>query len=143
MKIKRLRKQSGFTLIEVMVVIVILGILAALVVPNVMGKVDSSKIKTTEITLSSVSKELDTFKRDNNRYPNTQDGGLEALVTQPANVKNYPIGGYLKKYPKDSWDNDLQYVSPGTDGRPYDLYSFGADGKSGGEGADADLYYKP
>lgn len=143
MKIKRLHKQSGFTLIEVMVVIVILGVLAALVVPNVMGKVDSSKIKTTEITLSTVAKELDAFKMDNNRYPNTQDGGLEALVTQPANVKNYPVGGYLKKYPKDSWDNDLQYVSPGSDGRPYDLYSLGANSKEGGEGADADIYYKP
>jgi general secretion pathway protein G len=142
MKMKRLNGQSGFTLIEVMVVIVILGVLAALVVPNVMGKVDSSKIKTTEITLNSVAKELDAFKMDNNRYPNSQDGGLEALVTQPANAKNYPIGGYLKKYPKDSWDNDLQYVNPGSDGRPYDLYSLGADGKEGGEGADADIYYK-
>lgn len=140
---RRLHKQSGFTLIEVMVVIVILGILAALVVPNVMGKVDSSKIKTTEITLSSVAKELDTFKMDNNRYPNAQDGGLEALVTQPEHVKNYPVSGYLNKYPKDSWDNDLQYVSPGSDGRPYDLYSFGADGKAGGEDGDRDLYYTP
>lgn len=143
MKMRRLNQQSGFTLIEVMVVIVILGVLAALVVPNVMGKVDSSKIKTTEITLNSVAKELDAFKMDNNRYPTSQDGGLEALVTQPTNVKNYPIGGYLKKYPKDSWDNDLQYIIPGSDGRPYDLYSFGADGKDGGEDANTDIFYKP
>ena len=143
MKVNMLGKQSGFTLIEVMVVIVILGVLAALVVPNVMGKVDSSKIKTTQITLGKVANEVKAFKMDNGRYPTSQDGGLEALVTQPANVKNFPSGGYLEKYPKDSWENDLQYISPGSEGRPFDLYSFGADGKEGGEGPDADIYYQP
>lgn len=136
-------KQSGFTLIEVMVVIVILGVLAALVVPNVMGKVDSSKIKTTAITLNTVANELKTFKMDNNRFPTMQDGGLDALITQPADVKNFPASGYLEKYPKDGWDNDLQYVIPGSEGRAFDLYSFGADGKQGGEGNDADIFYTP
>ncbi len=133
--------QSGFTLIEVMVVIVILGVLAALIVPNVMGKVGSSKIKTTTVALGTVANELNSFKMDNNRYPTAQDGGLDALVNAPANAKNFPTGGYLPKYPKDSWDNDMQYVIPGSEGREFDLYSFGADGKQGGEGDDADIYY--
>ncbi len=133
--------QQGFTLIEVMAVIVILGVLAALIVPSVMGKVDTSKIKTTKISLQAVAGELDQFKMDNNRYPTTQEG-LDALIHQPANVKNYPQGGYVKGGSiKDSWDNELQYVSPGANGRPYDLYSFGADGKDGGEDNNADIFY--
>ena len=135
-------RQQGFTLIEVMAVIVILGVLAALVVPSVMGKVDTSKIKTTKISMQAIAGELDQFKMDNNRYPSKQEG-LDALIHQPASAKNWMAGGYLKGgMPKDSWDNDLQYVSPGSDGRPYDLYSFGADGKEGGEGNDADLYFE-
>lgn len=136
-------KQSGFTLIEVMVVIVILGVLAALIVPNVVGKVDSSKIKTTKIALGTVAGELKNYKLDNNHYPTMQEGGLEALTNAPPNAKNFPTGGYLEKYPNDSWDNPLQYIIPGSDGRDFDLYSFGADGKQGGEGNDADIYYQP
>lgn len=133
--------QQGFTLIEVMAVIVILGVLAALVVPSVMGKVDTSKIKTTKISMQAIAGELDQFKMDNNHYPSTQEG-LDALIHQPASAKNWPQGGYLKDgNVKDGWDNEFQYVSPGQNGRPFDLYSFGADGKSGGEGNDADIYY--
>ncbi len=136
--------QQGFTLIEVMVVIVILGILAALIVPNVMGRGEKAKMDTTVIALNSTASALDQYKVDNNRYPSMQDGGLEALVTQPASAKNWLPGGYVKGgYPKDSWDNDMQYVIPGTDGRPFDLYSYGADGQPGGEGSDADIYYDP
>lgn len=138
------RTQSGFTLIEVMVVIVILGVLAVLVVPNVMGRGEKAKVDTTHITLKSVAGALDQYKLDNGHFPTTQEGGLDALVQQPANVKNWLPGGYVKGgYPKDSWDNDLQYNNPGTDGRVYDLYSFGADGKQGGDGNDADIYYTP
>lgn len=73
-----------------------------------------------------------------------QDGGLDALVNQPASAKNWLPGGYVKGgYPKDSWDNDIQYVIPGSEGRAFDLYSFGADGQQGGEGTDADIYYQP
>lgn len=135
---------AGFTLIEVMVVIVILGVLAALIVPNVMGRGEKAKVDTTKITLNSVAGALDQYKLDNGHYPTMQEGGLEALVKQPATAKNWLAGGYLKGgYPKDSWDNDLQYVIPASRGGAYDLYSFGADGQEGGDGNDADIYYQP
>jgi len=140
----KMRKQSGFTLIEVMVVIVILGVLAALIVPNVMGRGEKAKVDTTIITLKGVAGALDQYKLDNNQYPSMQDGGLDALVTQPASAKNWLPGGYVKGgYPKDSWDRNLEYVIPGSEGRPFDLYSLGADGKQGGEGNDADIFYTP
>lgn len=136
------RSQSGFTLIEIMVVIVILAILAGLVVPNIVGQSDKARKKTTEITLSSVSNVLDQYRADNGRYPTTGQG-LEALTTPPADAKNYPEGGYIKgDYPTDGWENEMQYVSPGSEGRPYDLFSLGADGQQGGEGLDADIYAK-
>ncbi len=140
----RFKRAAGFTLIEVMVVIVILGVLAALIVPNVMGRGEKAKVDTTVITLKGVAGALDQYKLDNSRYPSMQDGGLEALVTQPESAKNWMPGGYVKGgYPKDSWENDLQYIAPGSEGRAFDLYSFGADGKEGGEGTDADIYYQP
>lgn len=140
----RLKRAAGFTLIEVMVVIVILGVLAALIVPNVMGRGEKAKVDTTLITLKGVAGALDQYKLDNNQYPSMQDGGLDALVNQPASAKNWMPGGYVKGgYPKDSWENDVQYVIPGSEGRAFDLYSFGADGKQGGEGNDADIYYTP
>lgn len=136
----RMIKQSGFTLIEIMVVVVILAILAGLVVPKVVGQSDKARVKTTETALATVSNALDMYKVDNARYPTTAQG-LEALVTPPADAKNYPEGGYIKGgYPTDGWDNELQYVAPGTEGRPYDLFSLGADGEQGGEGQDADIY---
>jgi len=118
--VARMNRASGFTLIEVMVVIVILGVLAALIVPNVMGRGEKAKVDTTSITLKGV------------------------VVNKPAAAKNWLPGGYVKGgYPKDSWENDVQYVIPGREGRAFDLYSFGADGKEGGEGNDADIYYQP
>ncbi len=141
---KIMNQQSGFTLIEVMVVIVILGVLAALIVPNVMSRGEKAKVDTTKITLKAVAGALDQYKMDNGHYPSMQEGGLDALVNQPATAKNWLPGGYVKGgYPKDSWENDIQYVIPGSEGRAYDLYSFGADGKSGGESNDADIYLKP
>lgn len=132
--------QSGFTLIEIMVVIVILAILAGLVVPKVVGQSDKARVKTTETALATVSNALDMYKVDNSRYPTTAQG-LEALTTPPAEAKNYPDGGYIKGgYPTDGWENELQYVAPGSEGRPYDLFSLGADGQQGGEGQDADIY---
>jgi len=143
-KLRFANPHSGFTLIEVMVVIVILGVLAALIVPNVMGRSEKAKIDTTQITLKGVAGALDQYKLDNGHFPTMQEGGLDALVNQPATAKNWMPGGYVKGgYPKDSWKNDVQYVIPGADGRAFDLYSFGADGKEGGEGNDADIYYQP
>lgn len=135
-------RQSGFTLIEIMVVIVILAILAGLVVPKVVGQSDKARVKTTETALATVSNALDSYKVDNSRYPSTAEG-LEALSTPPADAKNYPEGGYIKGgYPTDGWENELQYVAPGSEGNPYDLFSLGADGQQGGEGLDADIYAK-
>lgn len=132
--------QTGFTLIEIMVVIVILAILAGLVVPRVVGQSDKARVKTTETALSTVSNALDMYKVDNSRYP-TSAQGLDALITPPSDAKNYPEGGYIKGgYPTDGWENELQYVAPGSEGRPYDLFSLGADGQMGGEGQDADIY---
>ncbi|MDX8254376.1 type II secretion system major pseudopilin GspG [Acinetobacter pittii] len=143
-KLRFVNPHSGFTLIEVMVVIVILGVLAALIVPNVMGRSEKAKIDTTQIALKGVAGALDQYKLDNGHFPTMQEGGLDALVNQPATAKNWMPGGYVKGgYPKDSWKNDIQYVIPGADGRAFDLYSFGADGKEGGEGNDADIYYQP
>ncbi len=143
-KLRTQNSQAGFTLIEIMVVIVILAILAGLVVPRVLGQADGARVGTTETALSNVSNALDMYKLANSRYPTTAQG-LDALLTPPADAKNYPEGGYIKggEYPTDSWDNELQYVIPGTEGRAYDLFSLGADGQQGGEGLDADLYAKP
>lgn len=132
--------QAGFTLIEIMVVVVILAMLAGMVVPRVVGQGDKARVKTTQTALSTVSNALDMYKIDNARYPTTAQG-LDALSTPPANAKNYPENGYIKGgYPTDGWENELQYVSPGTEGRAYDLYSLGADGQQGGEGIDSDLF---
>lgn len=134
------KAQAGFTLIEIMVVIVILAILAGLVVPRVVGQSDKARVKTTEVQLSSLSNALDTYRIDNGRYPTTAQG-LDALIHPVNDAKNFPEGGYIKgDYPTDGWDNEIQYVSPGTEGRPYDLFSLGADGQVGGEGMDRDLY---
>lgn len=131
--------QTGFTLIEVMVVIVILGILAALIVPNVIGQSDKARIGTTKSVLSTTASALDLFKLDNSRYPTTQEG-LDGLIHKPATAKTWPNGGYIKGgLPKDGWGADLQYISPGSDGKPFDLYSFGSDGKEGGEDDAADI----
>jgi general secretion pathway protein G len=137
----RFRPQAGFTLIEVMVVVAILGILATIVMTNVIGKDDQARVTTAQASLSSVAKALDMYKLDNHKYPTT-DEGLQALVTKPASAKTWPDGGYLSALPEDPWGNTFQYVYPGSEGRKYDLYSLGADGAEGGEGFDADIYFK-
>ncbi|MBA53140.1 MAG: type II secretion system protein GspG [Pseudomonadales bacterium] len=129
--------QKGFTLIEVMIVVAILGVLATLVVVNISGSQDTANVNATKSNLQAVSQALDLYKLDNYRYPTT-DQGLQALVEKPDNARNWPNGGYLKKMPADAWDQEFIYLSPGTDG-PYDLFSLGADGAEGGEGPAADI----
>ncbi|MGK9067017.1 type II secretion system major pseudopilin GspG [Stutzerimonas chloritidismutans] len=134
------RKQSGFTLIEIMVVVVILGILAALVVPQVMNRPDQAKVTVAKGDIKAIGAALDMYKLDNYAYPSTQQG-LDALVEKPSGnpqPKNWNRDGYLKRVPKDPWGNDYQYLSPGTQGQ-YDLYSYGADGKQGGSDLNADI----
>ncbi|AMG03088.1 type II secretion system major pseudopilin GspG [Vibrio mimicus] len=136
---KKMRKQAGFTLLEVMVVVVILGILASFVVPNLLGnkeKADQQKAVTDIVALENA---LDMYKLDNSVYPTT-DQGLDALVNKPNNPepRNYRDGGYIKRLPKDPWGNDYQYLSPGDKGT-IDVFTLGADGQEGGEGPSADI----
>jgi general secretion pathway protein G len=139
---RQFHNRRGFTLIEIMVVIVILALLAALVGPKIMGRTDDAKIQTTKTQIRSLESALKLYKLDNGVYPTTEQG-LNSLVTKPAVgviPKNYKEGGYLesKNVPKDGWGNDYLYVSPGEHG-DYDLYSYGADGVKGGEGKNADI----
>ncbi|MBE7928087.1 type II secretion system major pseudopilin GspG [Pseudomonas saudiphocaensis] len=134
------KKQRGFTLIEIMVVVVILGILAALVVPQVMNRPDQAKVTVAKGDIKAIAAALDMYKLDNFNYPSTQQG-LNALVEKPSGSpqpRNWNRDGYLKRVPKDPWGNDYQYLSPGTQG-PFDLYSLGADGKQGGNDLNADI----
>jgi len=133
-------RQSGFTLIEIMVVVVILAVLGALVVPNILGKVDKARVTAAQTDIKSIATTLDLFRLDNFKYPTTEQG-LQALVKQPADptITNYPPHGYLPTMPKDPWGNLYIYVSPGSDGREYEVTSYGRDGKPGGEGPDADI----
>lgn len=135
----RFRGQQGFTLIEIMVVVIIIGLLAAIIGPQVMGRVDDAKITKVQSDVQAIESGLTLYKLDNFRYPTTEQG-LRALVEKPAdpNVRNWKTGGYLKRLNKDPWGNDYQYASPGSHGE-FDVSSLGADGQAGGEGADADI----
>lgn len=130
-------RQQAFTLIEVMVVVVILSILAAFVVPKVMDRPDQARIAKAKQDIKAIESALNLYRLDNYRYPST-DQGLQALVSKPANASNWKQGGYLDRLPKDPWNRDYVYLSPGTKGE-VDIYSLGADGQAGGEGVDADV----
>ena len=139
---KRLKPaaQRGFTLIEIMVVIVILGVLAALVVPKVMSRPDEARIVAAKQDIGAMLQGLKLYRLDNTRYPTTEQG-LQALVSKPASgsaPKNWKPGGYLERLPNDPWGNPYQYASPGSHGE-VDIWSLGADGDPGGEGNDADI----
>lgn len=130
----------GFTLIEIMVVVVIMGILAALVVPKLMGRTDDARIIATRQDIATVMQGLKLYKLDNQRYPTTEQG-LQALITKPTtgpSANGWKTGGYLDKLPKDPWGNPYQYLSPGIKG-DVDVFSLGADGQPGGTGNDADI----
>lgn len=134
------KQARGFTLIEVMVVVAILGILATIVMTNVVGKDEQARITAAKTGVAQISNALEMYKLDNHKYPTT-DEGLEALVTKAASAKTFPQGGYIKGgLPKDPWGNPFQYIAPGSNGRPYDVYSWGADGAEGGEENNADIY---
>jgi general secretion pathway protein G len=142
MKKNRYSKQAGFTLIELMVVIIILGVLAGLIIPRVMGRPDEARQAKAKIQIESIESALKLYKLDNGGYPTTEQG-LHALVEAPTagNLpKNWRQGGYLEKgkVPKDPWGNEFIYVSPGSHG-DFDLSCLGKDGEAGGEGVDKDI----
>ena len=134
--------QRGFTLIEVMVVLVILGILATLVVPRIMSRPDEARIIAAKQDINAIAQSLKLYRLDNHAYPST-DQGLQALVTKPAGPPvppNWKTGGYLDRLPKDPWGNEYKYLNPGVhNSNDVDIFSLGADGAAGGEGNDADV----
>jgi general secretion pathway protein G len=134
------KHERGFTLIEIMVVVVILAVLGALVVPQILSKVDQARLTAAKTDIRTIAGALDSYRLDNFKYPTTEQG-LQALVTQPNDptITNYAPGGYLRSLPKDPWGNPYLYVSPGANGRDFDIISYGRDGKQGGEGYDADI----
>jgi general secretion pathway protein G len=131
--------QTGFTLIEIMVVVVIIGLLAAMIAPNVMENLDRAEINRAKQDIRSIETALNLYRLDNFKYPST-DEGLQALVTNPGETAapNWKSGGYLKALPQDPWNRQYQYAYPGMQGE-FDVYTLGADGQEGGEGHDADI----
>jgi general secretion pathway protein G len=135
------RNQRGFTLIEIMVVVVILGILAAVVVPRLLDRPEQARRTKAAVDMKGIEEALGLFKLDNGFYPST-DQGLAALVSKPQTGRiptRFPDDGYLKKVPVDPWGAAYAYLSPGLHG-PFDLISYGPDGESGGEGKNADIF---
>jgi general secretion pathway protein G len=134
------RDSAGFTLIEILVVIVILGILAALVVPRVLERPDEARVVAAKADIATILQALKLYRLDNQRYPSS-DQGLAALVAKPAVdpiPPNWKPNGYLERLPKDPWGQPYQYLNPGLRGE-IDVFSFGADGRPGGTGIDADV----
>jgi general secretion pathway protein G len=131
--------QRGFTLIEIIVVVVIIGLLAAVVTQSLSGRTDDARIAKARQDIQAVETALTLFKLDNFRFPTTEQG-LRALVERPADpeIRNWKEGGYVKRLSKDPWGRDYLYESPGTHGE-IDIYTLGADGQAGGEKADADI----
>jgi len=133
-------RARGFTLIEVMVVVVILGLLAAIVVPKVMSRPDEARVVAARADIAAIVQALKLYRLDNISYPATEQG-LQALVARPTTQpvpSNWKTGGYLDRVPKDPWGRDYQYLNPGVRGE-MDVYSLGADGAPGGEGNNADI----
>ena len=136
--VRRAWHSAGFTLIEIMVVVVILGILAALIAPNVISRIDEAQVTKVKQDIRAIESALKLYRLDRFRYPTTEEG-LNALVTPPSDPSvAWPAGGYLDRLPKDPWDRPYVYVQPGTQGE-FDIYSLGRDGTQGGDGVDADI----
>lgn len=137
---RQLGKQAGFTLIEIMVVVVILGILAAVVVPRIMDRPDQARITKAAQDIRILENSLRLYRLDNFFYPSTEQG-LEALVvrpTTPPEPRRWKEGGYIDRLPRDPWGSEYQYLNPGQYGE-IDIFSYGADGRPGGEGVNAEI----
>lgn len=137
---RNLSVSNGFTLLEVMVVVVILGILAALVVPSIISRPDDARVMAARQDVASVMQALKLYRLDTQIYPSTEQG-LQALVERPSSnpmPRNWKASGYLERLPMDPWGNPYQYLNPGLYGE-VDIFSLGADGLSGGEANDADI----
>ena len=132
-------REGGFTLIEIMVVVVILGILAALVAPNVISRIDDAQINRARLDVRAVESAMHLYRLDNFKYPTT-DQGIDALITRPADpsIRNWRTGGYMDKIPKDPWGTPYQYLYPGQNAE-FDIFTLGADGQPGGEGINGDI----
>ena len=133
-------KDQGFSLLELMVVVVIMSILALVIVPRIIDRPDQARVARVQSDLAVLKSAVDLYKLDNLNYPTTEQG-LRALVTAPVSEPapaNYASGGYIDRLPQDPWGKDYQYLSPGVHG-DYDIFTFGADGVSGGDGVNADI----
>jgi len=133
-------REKGFTLIEIMVVVVIIGLLATLILPRVLGRQEEAFVAKAKSDIQALTSALKLYKLDNFNYPSTEQG-LEALVTQPSGdppAKYWKQGGYIERLPPDPWGNAYQYLSPG-EKMEFDLWSYGSDGRSGGEKVAADI----
>jgi len=138
--VNRLKSDGGFTLIELMVVITILGILAVLILPRITGQTDEARRTATKVQIKNIEQALHTYEMDNGNYPSTEQG-LDALVKKPT-IGRIPIkykeGGYMTKIPKDPWGTPYLYICPGAHG-DFDLISYGSDREKGGDGKNADI----
>lgn len=133
--------KAGFTLTELMVTLFIIGLLSVVVAVNVLPLLNQASSDKARVDISQLDAAVEQFRLDMLRYPTTEEG-LEALVSLPDNADRadrYRPGGYIKKLPQDPWGNAYQYLEPGEDGRPFDIFSFGRDGRPGGEDDDADI----
>lgn len=138
---RKRRRKNGFSLVELMVVLFIIGLLASVVIINVLPSQDKAMRVKAEADIATLNQALEMFRLDTATYPGAADG-LTALVNPPADLmmpQNYRSGGYIKELPSDPWGRPYQYRVPGSDGKPFDVYSLGADGQPGGDGENADI----